>query len=167
MKRGYVFLLLMLSFIACKQDGSETANGSKRVSGSAGIPVIAPDTPMSKILQSNIWMIEYYISSTDFENGKKNRGRWFIFKPDGTFQSGYWEKKTGSGSWYLTEGGKYPVLMVDSFNDAEDAAWEVQGLPDNPTEMSWVGAKDYPNYADMVKMFNMLTPPTKAQFGEK
>ncbi len=167
MKRGYVFTLLMIIFLACNQTGTNSENNAQAAGGSAGVPTMPPNSQISKVLQTNIWMIEYYISSTDFENGKKNRGRWFIFKPDGTFQSGYWQDKTGGGSWYLQEGGKYPIVVVDSFNDAEDSAWEIQGVPQDPTEMSWVGVKEYPNYADMVKMFNMLTPPTKAQFGEQ
>lgn len=162
MKRGFAFIIVVVSFFACGPKDS-----TDKASGSAASPILAPDTRISQILQTNIWMIEYYISASDFEGGKKNRGRWFTFKKDGTFESGYWEKKTGSGSWYVEELGKYPIVKIDSYNDAEDAAWEIQGVPSDPTEMSWVGAKDYPNYADLVKMFNMLTPPTKAQFGEK
>lgn len=168
MKSGFFIILIMISSFACNE---KSANADKTtgnaVSGSAGTPVVAPDTPLSKILQTNIWMIEYYISSSDFEGGKKNRGRWYTFKKDGTFDSGYWEKKTSSGSWYVEELGKYPIVKIDAFNDAEDSAWEIQGIPADPYEMSWVGAKDYPNYGDLVKMFNMLTPPTKAQFGEQ
>lgn len=165
MKRGLVLLLLVVSVFACKPSGLKSNTEAPK--GSAAAPVMATDSRVSQVLQKNIWMIEYYISSTDFEGGKKNRGRWYIFKKDGTFESGYWEKKTGSGSWFLREGGKYPIVIIDSYNDAEDSGWEIQGFPEDAYEMSWVGLKEYSNYADLIKMFNMLTPPTKAQFGEK
>jgi hypothetical protein len=164
MDKIFAIILILSLTAACNQERN-SKNSTAR--GSAGIPVMPADSRVSKIVQTNLWMFEHYISYTDFENGKKNRGRWIWFKRDGTFESGYWEQKTGSGSWYLEEGGKYPVLKIDSFNDAEDSAWEMQGIPTDASEMSWVGVKDYPNYGDMVKMLNMLTPPTKKQFREE
>ena len=165
MKSSIFFIFIIIISLSCNKKGNNSKLEIPK--GTAAAPVTPPDSRISKILQTNIWMVEFYISSTDFENGKKNRGRWYQFKKDGTFDSGYWEKKTGSGTWTVEEVSKYPMVKMDSYNDAEDAAWEVQGVPADPTEMSWVGAKDYPNYGDLVKMFNMLTPPTKKQFGEE
>lgn len=166
-------LLLLLvagfffSFFSCENKGLSADSTANTAKGNAGTPKTPPMAKETNILTTNYWMIEHYISSTNFEQGKSNRGRWFLFKKDGTFESGHWENKMGSGSWYLTLGGKYPVVMIDSFNDAEDTSWEMQGIPEDASEMSWVGMLNYPNYGDLVKALNLLTPPTKKQFGDE
>lgn len=164
MKKILFLLFLSMALFSCDpKDGK----GQKQSRGNAGIPVIPQDSKETNILTRNYWVFEHYISSTNFQEGKKNRGRWIQFKKDGTFESGQWELKTSGGSWYLTLGGQYPVVTIDSFNDAEDASWQIQGIPDDGSEMSWVGSLNYPNYGDLTKMINLLTLPTKKQFGDE
>jgi len=43
----------------------------------------------------------------------------------------------------------------------------MQGIPEDASEMSWVGTLNYPNYGDLVKALNLMTPPTKKQFGDE
>jgi hypothetical protein len=166
MKKLLFLIMLSVILLSCGEKGLSSGNATKG-KGTAGAPVVPPNVREAQILTTNYWIIEHYISSTDFENGRANRGRWFLFKKDGTFECGHWEEKTSSGSWYLTLGGKNPVLTIDSFKDAEDSAWEMQGIPDDASEMSWVGSANYPSYGDLTKMLNLLTPPTKKQFGDE
>jgi hypothetical protein len=155
----------MVGVILFSCGGKELNNAKGR--GTAGAPAVPPNVRETQVLTTNFWIVEHYISSTDFKNGRANRGKWYLFKKDGTFEYGHWEEKTGSGSWYLTLGGKYPVVTLDSFNDSDDAAWEMQGVPENAYEMSWVGSANYPTYGDLTKMLNLLTRPTKKQFGDE
>lgn len=164
--RKILSLLFLMSVIllSCGEEERKAPAGSK---GNAGKPQTPPASKETQILTTNYWVFEHYISSSNFQQGKSSRGKWFLFKKDGTFESGHWEQKLGGGSWYLTLGGQYPVLVIDSFNDADDTSWQLQGIPEDGSEMSWVGSADYPNYGDLTKMLNLLTPPTKKQFGDE
>jgi hypothetical protein len=170
-----VFFLLVAGFLACDSDKSvgngdnaQTETGDlNNLQGSAFAPVALGDNNETRILTKDFWVFEFYVSDSDFEGGKANRGRWYQFNMDGTFASGHWQQQTAYGSWKIDYSERYPMIIIDSYKDSEDCAWQLHSLTPDQTEMSWVGGKGYPNYADMAKLINLMTMPTKKQFGDE
>lgn len=174
--RKTLWLLLLLGFFACKNEKTNTADTASNepvevdlnsLTGSAAAPLAPGDNRETRILTNNFWVIEFYVSSTEGENKSWNRGRWYQFNKDGTFASGHWDKQTAYGTWTVDYTPKYPLVVIDSYNDAEDCAWHMQGVTPDESEMSMVGGEGYSNYADMVKAINLMTMPTKKQFGDE
>jgi hypothetical protein len=169
MKYFLCSMLALLLLYACNTDAAG-GKGKAAKSGSAAPAQPAGDSPEEKLLMNNFWVIEYYISFKDFEGGKVNRGRWYRFKPDGTFANGHWGEQTGYGTWQLLyKDGENAAFIIDSAtDDTEDAGWEIQQKSPSGDEMTWVGIKDYATvYGDLVKAINLLTAPTKKQFGDE
>ncbi|MDX1942394.1 MAG: hypothetical protein SFU99_17655 [Saprospiraceae bacterium] len=164
--RKIILLLLLVQFISCKE---EPRKGESAACAGGAVPALALGINReTNILTSNYWVIEFYVAQGEnFEPKKVNRGKWYKFNKDGTFQSGHWEVPGCSGTWRLDYSTQYPMFIVDSYNDAEDWAWHMQGVTEDNSEMSLVGAQGYSNYADLVKAINLLTPPTKKQFGDE
>jgi len=175
MMKKIVFLLLVVGLLACNSDKSvesgENAQAEtvdlNNLQGSAFAPVALGDNNETRILTKDFWVFEFYVSDSDFEGGKANRGRWYQFNMDGTFASGHWQQQTAYGSWKIDYSEQYPMIIIDSYKDSEDCAWQLHSLTPDQTEMSWVGGKGYANYADMAKLINLMTMPTKAQFGDE
>ncbi len=157
MKQLIYFLFVILLFTSC---GSKSSSYGKV----RGTP--PPDTKEAQMLTaSNFWVIEFYVSFEDEEQGRANQGKWIQFRKDGTADVGHWEDQTSTGTWTMVYGGKRPLVVLDMQDDAQDIGWEIQGISEPGDEMSWVGVKDYPNYGDVVKVISLLTRPTKKQFG--
>ncbi len=129
------------------------------------LPARTPDSsPVVDILLKDFWVFEYYVVD-DPAMRAANKGLWFNFYPDGTFESGHWQEKAGYGSWSLRNEEGKRVLYLDNIVDALDGVWEVQGINKEQDTMTWVGMKNS-NYAGAItKVINLLTRPTKAQFG--
>ncbi len=159
-----VFWLSLSSLVACN---SETSNDPCK-SGTA-LPALAlGDNKEAKILTANYWVVEFYVSPDHFEERKGKRGQWYKFNKDGTFINGHWNDKMGcGGTWRLDYSTQYPIILVDSYNDAEDCGWQLQAMTPDQSEMSWVGTEGYPNHLDMVKAISLLTVPTRKQFGDE
>lgn len=166
--RNIILGLLLIQILACKNE-QRAGNANPSTCSGGAVPALAlGDNRETNILTNNYWIIEFYVGHGEsFEPKKVNRGKWYKFNKDGTFQSGHWEALGCSGTWQLDYSSKYPMFIVDSFNDEEDWAWQLQGVTDDASEMSLVGAKGYSNYGDLVKAINLLTPPTKKQFGDE
>ena len=101
-------------------------------------------------------------------NIRSESGRWYKFEDNGTFTNGQWQEQTGNGSWFLNyrEGKTY--LLCDNLYNSQDVEWEIQGINQAQDAMSWVATtKGYTDSGGMVKIIQMLTPPTKEQFGYK
>ncbi len=157
MKQLIYFLFVILLFTSC---GSKSSSYGKV----RGTP--PPDTKEAQMLTaSNFWVIEFYVSFEDEEQGRANQGKWIQFRKDGTADVGHWEDQTSTGTWTMVYGGKHPLVVLDMQDDTQDIGWEIQGISEPGDEMSWVGVKDYPNYGDVVKVISLLTRPTKKQFG--
>ncbi len=163
--RRIVFLLLIVNLVACKKD--EAADPC--TSGTAMPALTIGDNRESNMLATHFWVIEHYVASdpAQFEAKKSNRGRWYKFNKDGTFQSGHWETQGCSGTWRMDYSTQYPLVIIDSYNDAEDFGWHIYSATPDMSEVSWVGAEGYPNYTDMVKTINLMSMPTKKQFGDE
>ena len=164
--RIVIIFFLMFFLLACNQNTEQ--RGAEGCAGGA-VPALAlGNNRETNILTTNYWVIEFYVGQGEsFEPKKANRGKWYKFNKDGTFQSGHWEVPGCSGTWRVDYSTQYPMFIADSYNDAEDWAWHIQGVTEDNSEMSLVGAQGYSNYADLVKAINLLTPPTKKQFGDE
>lgn len=175
MRSLFFYLCLALVLASCKQDAASTDTPP------ATPPPPAEETPTAEttlqpienpllstregqLLIRNFWVFEFYIIPNDHEASVKNRGRWYTFNADGTFESGHWEEQTSKGTWYLYNDGKYKVRL-DAIDDAEDAEWELQFAGDGDVA-SWIGTSAFiGNKGVMSKVINLMTRPTKKQFG--
>lgn len=120
---------------------------------------------MAELLTQNYWVFEYYVAE-DREARKANKGRWFQLNPDGTYESGHWQKLTGYGVWRLQDDPEEGFLLVfDNVNDALDEQWEIQGVNEDKDTMSWGGVNKTPNAGIITKTISLLSRPTRAQFG--
>jgi len=166
------FIITVL-FLGCtgepKNDANSTVDQTPQVavdnSGSATNANPVGDAPYADILTLNYWVFEKYYHP-DKAQKDLGKGRWFKFEKDGTFVSGRWKDQTASGTWisYAADGKIF--IRIDSTIDREDAEFEIQAMTQAQDQMAWVGTAAFPNY-DPVSLVttNLLTIPTKAQFG--
>lgn len=167
--------LIIAGLLACNSDsttdntsnsgttpatGQEYQGGPGSVVGPAMIPV---QNEITQKLMKDYWVFEFYVVPGDRAASRAGQGRWYKFKPDGTFESGRWEDQVwGSGNWYFrSEDGKN-IIRLDSEVDAEDTEWEVQGMTESA--MSWSGTQTYDNAGVILKALSLMTVPTRAQF---
>ncbi|MEM6380351.1 MAG: hypothetical protein AAF705_19335 [Bacteroidota bacterium] len=123
------------------------------------------DTREAQFLLTNFWVFEYYIIPNNHPASVENRGRWVAFSEDGTFECGHWENQTSQGTWTIfNDDGKLKVRL-DAVDNVEDAEWELQFNADGDVA-SWIGTSTFPtNKGVMAKVINLMTRPTKKQFG--
>ncbi len=142
-------------------------NNPACIEGSYATAVAPGNSYFEQLLVRNWWVMEFYID-TQGPKDRLNRtqtGRWYKFEPDGTFTDGHWEEQIGYGSWRLTtrEGKNY--LFIDNFCSNRDGEWEVQDANNAEDAMSWNAVKGYNDDGAIVKIINLLSRPTKQQFG--
>ena len=165
----YLFLILMtvLSLTSCKNLTKGSSSGALKAEGQAAPAQLPPnDMYETNVLTSRFWVFEHWIDVDNPEN-KSNKGRWYRFYEDGTYDGGHWEDHNDHGTWYLQKGEEYTELLIDSgINDYLDAKWEVQGISSGQDAMSWVKTVEYGDgRAAMCKLMPLLSIPTKEQFG--
>ncbi|MCB0587954.1 MAG: hypothetical protein KDD06_21865 [Phaeodactylibacter sp.] len=144
--------------------GSVADAPRQSASGSFLAPLPPIDHPMAPILLKDYWVFEFYVVD-DPAARAANKGRWFRFFEDGTFESGRWQEKTGYGSWSIKVEDGDVMLYVDNIVDADDGEWEIQGVNKDKDTMTWVGVNKTSTAGVITKVINLLTMPTKAQFG--
>lgn len=162
----FIALIAILGF-ACtgeQSKGTDSATTTQE-GGSAASPMAPAQSGLTAKLTKDYWVYEFYIDPKNKENNRNFRGKWFDLKPDGTFQSGHWEEITGSGSWLLLKGeDNKDLLRLDNVNDTEDAEFIVQMNTDGD-QASWVGTATFGHAGVMLKAINLMSQPTKQQFG--
>lgn len=153
---------LLFTGFACGSNGA--TGGGESGGGSFAAPIPPANSRETNLLARDYWVFEFYVVPNDREASASGKGRWYKFKPDGSFESGHWDKVMGSGSWGIGFRNEGTVLHIDSSIDAEDSEYVIQA---NATgdEMSWVGTTTYEQSGIMLKAIHLLTQPTKAQFG--
>ena len=178
-----ILILLVFLFVACDEDpkrsdiGQQSSESNQDVNAQVQspacvegsfVPALAPgNSYYEQLAQMNWWVMEYYINT----QGPKDRldrsqtGRWFKFEADGTFTEGQWEEQIGYGTWRMTERDGKTFLFVDNFCNNRDGEWEVQDANNAEDAMSWNGMKGYSDGGAIVKIINLLSRPTKKQFG--
>ncbi len=171
----YLFLALSLSlFWACTDDAATTQEGASETTettetaptGSIHSPSPAGDSHMEALLTKDYWVFEFYIPKDDSDMEAKlfNRGRWYRFNPDGTYENGHWQEVQGKGIWkYYVEDGQ-DKIWLDSANNKEDSEYKLKANGEGDA-MSWVGSRRYNQSGIMIKAINLMTMPTKKQFG--
>lgn len=175
MFRNTIYLFLSICTLLSCQSEPDAANATAEQQTATGAytpgpgsvvgpPQIPPQNATTAKLMKDYWVFEFYVVPGDKAASQAGRGRWYKFNPDGTFESGRWEdEKWGSGNWYYrVEDGKR-LLRLDSSVDAEDAEWDLQGETDGA--MSWGGTSTYDQGGIILKALNLMTIPTRQQFG--
>jgi hypothetical protein len=176
----WIFVIAGMGVLGCgddtpSSDGNETTSSEIEIppadnrpnqgkNGSFLPPLQQEETPMVTTLTTDYWVFEFYVVD-DKSRRTANKGRWFNFHPDGTYESGIWENETGYGSWRIQQEPEGTMLYLDNINDTQDEKWEIQGVNDAKDTMTWAGISETPNAGVITKAINLLTKPTKQQFG--
>jgi hypothetical protein len=186
MKNLQFFLGLGLAtiFVACTPEpktgatNTATNNTPINVEAWAEPAVPAESNRETALLTKDYWVFEYYVIPGNQQQSILNRGLWYKLAMNGTFEYGHWEDYLGKGTWKLTydsnmEGRpkiagmtSIPVLVVDSETDnAYDMMWELSFGDYSGSEASFVASRYSQQPGVMCKTLNLMTQPTKKQFG--
>ncbi len=171
MKYLLFILIAAATVFSCKNDPKGTGAGAGSVAGSkaegwAEQPVPAESNRETALLTKDFWVFEFYVIPGDQEKSFFNRGLWYKLQMDGTFTYGHWEEYLGKGSWKLTYFQGTPILTIDSETDnSYDMFWELNFGNYQGFEASFVATRDSPQPGVMCKVINLMTRPTKKQFG--
>ena len=165
MKYLILSCLILFTLTTCKEEGqlkNIPVNGS---AAPAQLP--PPNRPETAILTARFWVFDAWVDSLDPAKYRDQKGRWFRFNADGTYDGGHWEDYNDQGTWFLKQGSQYPILITDSkTDDLRDAEWELQGIIDTSNIMSWVKTgKLGDGRVALCKLEPLLTMPSKKQFG--
>jgi|AntRauTorckE5430_2_1112549.scaffolds.fasta_scaffold06926_2 hypothetical protein len=181
MKKLSWSLFLILGLLACTDDKpvsdkdgeavSETSAAQPQASNdgiamNGSFEPAAPVEPsaLSNTLTTNFWVWEYYVVD-DKATRLANKGRWFEMSADGTYETGRWQEKTGYGSWRLLDQDGKKIMQFDNIDDRQDEQWEIQGVNQENDIMTWAGVKKTGSEGAILKTINLLTRPTRKQFG--
>jgi hypothetical protein len=167
MKRVFCILLLCGLALGCQDRGEAGAKTSDKpdLSKLSRRPQAPPDTREAYLLMRNYWIFEYYVAPDNEELSRKNRGLWYRFKPDGTFEAGHWRDYTTAGVWALKYGAEYPLLLVEALRNELSGEYQIQGISGDEVYMSWVGTAMFNQKGHAVKVENLLSAPTRQQYG--
>ncbi len=170
MKYFLFTFLLIATALACKnepksQNGTGNSPGGKTEAW-AEPAVQAENNRETALLSKDFWVFEYYVIPGDEQQSFNNRGLWYKFAMNGTYEYGHWEEYLGKGTWKLTFPEGVPTLVVDSETDNSfDMIWELNFGSYNGFEASFVASQYSQQPGVMCKMINIQTRPTKKQFG--
>lgn len=170
MKYTLFAILVILAAAACKNEPKNNGNTGNtpqaKTEAWAEPAVTAVSSRETALLTKDFWVFEYYVIPGDPQKSMFNRGLWYKLNMNGTFEYGHWEESLGTGSWKLGEYEGKPILTVDSGTDNSfDMFWEINFGDYSGFEASFVATKDSPQAGTMCKMINIMTRPTKKQFG--
>ncbi|MFZ4426517.1 MAG: hypothetical protein ACOYOO_05120 [Saprospiraceae bacterium] len=182
---GLTLLVLAAGLASCKKnapngsgpegatvDRAQNPMGTKV--GSAAPPLTQPSSRETQLLTRNIWVAEFYVlpgGEGKLIPSRENKGLWWQFNMDGTYAGGQWDKQLDYGTWTWRPGSsqydKSGILFVDSAtDDMRDAEFQMQGIESTGEVMSWVKTEAYGDrQAALLKVIQMLSLPTKKQFG--
>lgn len=171
--RRFIFLFALSSIVfSCNNDqsqrngtGEEPADTQPGAQTPVDPPQPIPNTREAQLLLRDYWVFEYYIVPGNREESMANRGKWYKFNADGTFTAGHWKDFETTGTWSLYYGNEYPLIHLQAQNAALTGAYQVQGISNDTEYMSWMGIARYNQKGHAVKVMNLLTEPTRKQFG--
>ena len=168
MKRILFFLSIFLILGACSNEqtsSSENSGGGAAPQRAVPPPQPIPNTREAQLLLRDYWVFEFFIVPRNRELSDANRGKWYRFSGDGTFEAGHWQDLTTRGTWTLFYGGEYPVIHVVAENDLLTGEYQIQSVSNDTDYMSWVGTARYGQKGYAAKVLNLLSTPTRKQFG--
>ena len=158
MCRIFPFLFIALVVTACR---NEEDAGRRTLPP----PDPVPDTRESRLLLRNYWVFELFVVPRNRELSLASKGKWYKFSADGTFEAGYWQDYTTRGNWSLRYGGEFPLIHLNAENEALTGEYEIQGFSNDTEYSSWVGTARYGQKGHAAKVMNLLSIPTRRQFG--
>ena len=168
MKRIVFFFLLVALLGACKNESASTDNTSSEpsvtetrpITPPEGGPILGPNKRPSMqtekllgFLTTDYWYMLAYVKINDRESAYENRGRWYQFAADGTFNSGKLKATGAKGVW--TYDPQTALIHIDSENDAEDGEWKIQ-MGNSGTVMIWIGTERYKQNSIQIKLENFI-----------
>ena len=167
MKYLFIIVVAVTLMASCVKTENGPEVNTLEANGTAAPAQIPPaDMRETAVLTSRFWVFEHWVDM-DYPEDKVNKGRWYRFYNDGTYDGGHWEDHNDHGTWFLRPGEQHTNLFIDSeIDDMLDGKWQVQGITGDEQAMSWVNTGEYGNKkAPMCKLMAMLSIPTAAQFG--
>ena len=173
--RYLLFLLTLLLFApACTDDQDATTDPTTAVVPPANdnTSVIEPMEPLqplpgekvvrgNKVLEGgqskrllyeltqNYWYIHALLKMGDKDFNFQNRGRWFHFNPDNTYESGYLSETGQGGKWSYDPQKATLHLEANNFN--ESGEYRVK-MGQSGTIMIWEGTERYKQTAIQGKL---------------
>ncbi len=163
MLRLIILCFFLSSLFACKPETpaeGESATKTRPITPPEGGPIIGANKQPSmqteqlfKYLSTGYWYVEAYVKINDRESALENRGRWYRFSPEGTFESGKFLTASSKGSW--TYDPQNALIFIDSQNDLEDGEWKLQ-MGKSGTVMIWVGTTRFLQNSIQLKLENYL-----------
>jgi len=163
MKSYLLLFLIAFGLAACQSEtNNQEASGTVSDLGPTKAP---PDTREARVLLKDFWVFEFIIYPNNRKRSLQERGRWYKFYADGTYENGHWKEQTGRGRWFLNYDYQFPILHLRAADP--DQSWElqIQGVNEREDAMSWVSTQKYGQKGVMIKAISLLTRPTKKQFG--
>lgn len=159
-------LLLLQCTDTAPADGAAATSSTTTSTGSFE-PPSPPDLGHveTQALVLNYWVFEIVRDTRNPQNNRTKPGTWYQLNTDGTFTGGQWSQTTHQGSWRFRIQDGRAYLNIDSSIDTEDVQFELQGMSADGDTMSWVSTNLYGNGGMLIKVINLLTIPTKKQFG--
>lgn len=173
----FIALLGTLALASCKRDnqrGGGPQDPQGTTVGTASPPLTQANTRETQLLTKNFWVVEFFVipgNEGQLIPARHNKGLWWQFNMDGTYVGGQWQEQNDHGTWFWKPGaGQYEksgMLFIDSaVDDMRDSEFQMQGIERTGDVMSWVKTANFGNReAGMLKVIQMLSMPTKAQFG--
>jgi len=167
MKQILLVCLCLGLLVSCgNKDDNPVTKEQLRPTGSAGPAQVPPQNDLTRSLMQDFWVFEYYVLNNDPEGSTFNRGRWYKFHPDGTYDGGHWQDQTDFGNWYYKLTSEKTYILIDSeVDDLNDAEWDVQTSTRDFTAMSWVRTGKFGDQRVVsAKLIKLQSMPTKKQF---
>ena len=165
-----LFFALILTF-GCQSEGQGSDQSSTSTSNSSaevGTPVAPTMSREAQLLVNGYWIFEFYVVPKGVEDHKNksiaNRGRWFNFNEDGTFECGQWQNKQSEGTWRLEAGERFPMIVLNAKDPQYNAMWEIQGISPENDMMTWSGVQDSGLGGIITKTIMLSSMPQKEQF---
>ena len=167
MKQFFLLCVTTLFLSACNNTAGDSVTKNQIIAtGSAGPAQLPPQNALTQAMMMNYWVFEFYVLNNDPEGSTFNRGRWYKFYPDGTYDGGHWRDQTDFGNWYYKITTEKTYVLIDSeVNDLNDAEWDVQASTRDFSAMSWVRSGKYGDQRIVsAKLLQLTSTPTKKQF---
>lgn len=168
----FFFLIANLTF-ACKNDPETTAETPAQNSSETTASETTSDAASDQNLKENLplrmknvvdwtWWFEAYVSDRK-GFGQTQKGKWFKFSPNGSFEFGIYQDLSGAGKWRYDVAKETIFLTYDK--DGEQQEWKTMMSNTNDI-MIWMAPGTGPLRGDQAKLVRYLQRPEEGQVGK-